>query len=137
MKILQIRRYELHATYSEAEVFNESGEKLFSYKILELPWRNNQRSVSCIPEGEYIVVKMKPTEKRPYVYFWIKDVPGRSGILMHRGNFTRQIKGCQLTGENFIDLDKDGKPDISNTKGTLERLAEILPDKFILHIQAA
>lgn len=137
MRILQKRTYQLNATYSDAAVINESNEPVFNYKILELPWRDNKRRVSCIPEGEYVVVKMKPTEKRPYVYFWIKNVPGRDAILMHRGNYTRQILGCQLTGKSFIDMDKDGFPDISDTKETLQHLADILPDKFILKIEKA
>jgi hypothetical protein len=137
MRIIQLRTYKLNATYSNAFIVDGHGTNIFNYHILELPWRDNKRSVSCIPEGEYVVVKMKPTEKRPYVYFWIKDVKGRSGILMHRGNYTRQILGCQLPGEKFIDLDKDGMPDIANTTGTLQKMAEILPDKFILEIKPA
>ena len=137
MKIVQKRTYKPHATYSDSSVVDEQGRVVFDYHILELPWRENQRSISCIPEGEYVVVKMQPTEKRPFVYFWIKNVPGRSGILMHRGNFTRQIKGCQLPGEKFIDLDKDGLPDVANTSGTLAKLAELLPDKFVIEIKSA
>ncbi len=137
MKIIQRRTYQPHATYSDAAIHNDQGAVVFQYHILELPWKDNQRSISCIPEGVYDVIKMKPTEKRPFVYFWIQDVPTRSGILMHRGNYTRQIKGCQLPGEHFIDLDKDGKPDISNTKDTLQRLADLLPDKFQIEIKKA
>jgi hypothetical protein len=138
MHVIQRRTYTPHGTYSDAYVVDGLSQKfVFDYKILELPWKQNQRSISCIPEGTYDVVKEGPTEKRPYVYFRILNVPDRSGILMHRGNYTRQILGCQLPGEKFVDLNKDGMLDVTNTTGTLEKLADILPAKFKLMIQKA
>jgi hypothetical protein len=134
MRIEAQRTYKPHATYSDATVYNEKNEAVFSYKILELPWKENKRRISCIPEGEYVVMKMLPAPKRPYVYFYIKNVPNRDSILMHPGNFTSQILGCQLPGERFVDLNKDGLPDIANTTATLKKLADLLPDKFILKI---
>lgn len=138
MKIIQRRTYTPHGTYSEASVIDGlSNKSVFDYKILELPWNDNKRSISCIPEGEYTVTKEGPTDKRPYVYFRIQNVEERSGILMHRGNYLRQILGCQLPGDKFVDLDKDGKKDVTNTTGTLERLADIMPNKFQLIITKA
>lgn len=137
MRVEYKRTYTPHATYSEAQVIDGLSGSIFDYKVLELPWKDNKRSISCIPEGEYTVTKMQPTEKRPYVYFWVRNVPGRDGILWHPGNYTRQIKGCHLPGKAFKDLDKDGIPDVTETTATLKKLAEILPDKFQLIIKKA
>lgn len=139
MRVEMWRTYKPHATYSETKVIDEKNEVAFECKTLELPWRDNQRMISCIPPGpgetkEFLVIKMKPTAKRPYVYFQVMDVPGRSAILWHPGNYTSQILGCQLHGEEFVDLNKDGLADITNTTATLKILAALLPDKFKLTI---
>lgn len=137
MRVEYKRTYTPHATYSNAVVIDGLSGPIFDYKVLELPWRDNQRSISCIPEGEYTVKKEGPTEERPYVYFRVYGVPGRSGILWHPGNYTRQIRGCHLPGDRFLDLDKDGKLDVTNTTKTLAKLADMLPDKFQLIIKKA
>lgn len=134
MKIETHRWYRNDATYSNGYVKDE-GRTIFEFKILELPWRNNQRKISCIPEGDYIVHKEGPTEKRDYVYFRVHGVPGRDGILWHPGSYTRQILGCFLPGEQLIDMDKDGILDITSTKKTLRTLTDLMPDTFTLTIR--
>lgn len=77
----------------------------FFCKTLELPWRNNQRSISCIPSGEYYV-KIRQSPKYGSVY-WVTDVPNRSWILIHAGNvagdvskgFRTHVNGCILLGK--------------------------------------
>lgn len=134
MEIEIQRTYSEKATYGELSVIDDHNI-IFECKTLELPWKDNQRMISCIPEGEYMVWKMKPTAKRKYEYFWVKDVPGRDSILFHPGNYTSQILGCILPGESHTDLNKDGIKDITNTTATLKILTSILPDKFKLTIK--
>lgn len=137
MEIEIQRTYKEKATYGDAKVIdNEKHETVLEFHTLELPNLGNQRRISCIPEGTYIVQKMTPTNKRPYEYFHVMDVPGRDAILFHPGNYTRQILGCILPGEAFTDLDKDGIADITNTTATLKMLTAILPDKFKLTIKS-
>jgi hypothetical protein len=137
MEIEIQRTYKEKATYGDAKVIdNEKHETVFDFHTLELPNLDNQRRVSCIPEGTYIVQKMLPTNKRPYDYFHVMDVPGRDAILFHPGNYTRKILGCILPGEAFTDLDKDGIADITNTTATLKMLTAIMPDKFKLTIKS-
>lgn len=60
---------------------------------IELPWRDNRRNVSCIPEGIY------PLACR-YSQRWgwhleVQDVPGRDLILFHPANDARkELRGC-------------------------------------------
>ena len=136
MKIETHRWYREDATYSNGYVKDE-GKSIFEFKILELPWKDNQRRISCIPEGDYIVHKEGPTAKRDYVYFRVQDVPGRDGILWHPGSYTRQILGCFLPGEQLIDMDKDGILDITATKKTLRTLTDLMPQTFTLSIRKA
>lgn len=134
---LEIQRtYKEKATYGEGRVIdNEKHETIFEFRTLELPWKNNERKVSCIPEGEYLVHKIQPNGKRQYEYFHVQNVPGRDSILFHPGNYTRQILGCILPGENHVDLDKDGIIDITNTTTTLKMLTAMMPAKFKLTIK--
>ncbi|MET0109127.1 MAG: DUF5675 family protein [Candidatus Thiodiazotropha sp.] len=54
----------------------------------ELPWRDNTRSKSCIPSGVYRVRYLAKSASGKYrdVYH-VEEVAGRSGILIHAGNF--------------------------------------------------
>jgi hypothetical protein len=72
----------------------------FIAHTLELPWKDNQKSVSCIPEGKYScrVRLARESATRDYVHLLVKDVPNRSYILFHRGNYPSDSRGCILTG---------------------------------------
>ena len=75
---------------------------------LELTWKDNQKSVSCIPKGVYEARKRGGDESGKYKYQHIEilDVPDRSLILIHVGNFPKNTKGCVLLGTtrafNFV-----------------------------------
>lgn len=62
-------------------------------KSIELPWRNNERGQSCIPEGRY-ELKLRYTDRFGRHYL-LKDVPGRQLILMHPFNHAlKESRGC-------------------------------------------
>ena len=68
---------------------------------LELPYRDNQRSISCIPAGEYKVRLRLARESatRDYLHLLVQDVPNRTYILFHRGNTAKDTRGCILVGQ--------------------------------------
>ena len=60
---------------------------------IELPWKFNQRNVSCIPEGEYFISKRY--SKKFKWHLVLLDVPQRSFILFHSANDAmRELNGC-------------------------------------------
>ena len=67
---------------------------------LELPYLDNQRSISCIPEGHYEVRMRYPRESatRDYMHLLVKDVTDRDYILFHIGNSAKDTRGCILVG---------------------------------------
>lgn len=77
----------------------------WSCHTLELPWRENRRTLSCIPAGRYdLVAHTSPRFGRTY---WVRNVPDRSEILIHAGNlagdkklgYRTDVEGCILLGE--------------------------------------
>ena len=62
-------------------------------KTLELPWLNNQNSISCIPEGTYIVDR-DTTGSQQWYRFRNKEVAPRSNIEVHPANYLTQLQGC-------------------------------------------
>jgi hypothetical protein len=102
-------------------------------KVLELPWKDNKRAISCIPEGIYRTIKQPPKESRPYKYFRLPNVPGRSGILIHRGTNPLHSKGCLLVGGRFKDIDTDF-PTLGESADKLTWMTENLPEEFELLI---
>lgn len=99
---------------------------------LELPDLENKQNVSCIPHGTYECVKYHSNTHGQCIA--IKNVIGRTNVRIHSGNFTRQILGCVLVGESLIDIDDDGVIDVSNSRRTLKKLLNVLPDNFQLEI---
>ena len=69
---------------------------------LELPYVNNERSISCIPAGRYKVRLRTARESatRDYLHLLVQDVPDRDWILFHRGNTTKDTRGCVLVGQS-------------------------------------
>lgn len=67
--------------------------------------RDNAKSLSCIPTGQYIchrVISPKFGDT-----FEVTDVQGRSHILFHKGNRDHDSSGCILVGEEFGFLGND------------------------------
>ena len=60
---------------------------------IELPWKDNKRNISCIPEGQY-EIKTR-FSKRFQHHLIVKDVKGRSFILFHPANdANKELMGC-------------------------------------------
>ncbi len=68
-------------------------------------------------------------------HFHVTNVPGRSYILIHPGNYHTQILGCILPGKSLVDIDGDGYRDVTSSKATLNKLLELAPDGFKLVIE--
>ena len=65
---------------------------LICYSI-ELPWLKNQKRVSCVPEGEYIL--QQRFSKKFGWHLHLVNVPGRDLILIHPANDAKkELLGC-------------------------------------------
>ncbi|HAP95177.1 DUF5675 family protein [Epilithonimonas hominis] len=98
MKLELIRQYFPDGTNGEL-FFN--GKKICN--TIELPWKENQNRVSCIPEGIYRVRKrFSPKFKWHLEIFKVRN---RDFILFHpANNALKELNGCiapvsEITGE--------------------------------------
>lgn len=111
-------------TFGRLTVCKRDGEEFMCFDTLELPWRDNLRQISCIPEGSYRC-SFGPTGKGRL--YRVENVPGRDGILFHAGNWAGDhgMKmrcnsfGCILIGDGRGDV--IDQPGIFNTREALDR----------------
>lgn len=62
---------------------------------LELPWKDNKRKESCIPEGTYKLIYLpNGSPKFQYPCFLLEGVTGRTGIMIHIINEPKDTLGC-------------------------------------------
>ena len=101
---------------------------------LELPWKDNEKRVSCIPKGVY-EVKKRHTEESKYKYehLHILDVENRELILMHVGNYPKNSKGCILLGNtralNFVGESRKAFYKLMYDLGSFEKIELIIKNR--------
>lgn len=107
---------------------------------LELPWHDNQPQISCIPTGIYEVALRK--SPRFGITYHVKQVPDRSYILIHSGNFAGDIsKGLKTNVEGCILLGMKrgtiaGQRAVLSSKVACRKFMNLMQGKeFILEIQ--
>lgn len=80
-----------------------------SLTTMELPWRENESMVSCVPAGEYqLIPYASPTHGQtwrlhnPNLGVWgLSDAPptpARTEVEIHTGNFASDSEACILVG---------------------------------------
>jgi len=112
-----------------------SSDGKFNCRTLELPWKLNQPFISCIPRGIY-KVEWTRSFKFPLGSYEIKNVPNRSGVRIHAGNFFFNVDGCILLGETYGDINHDAWADILNSRATVKKMEDFLQRKpFTLEIR--
>lgn len=120
MKLLLTRTFQGTNTLGQLDVINNNGSPIETYFTLELPWKENQRRISCIPVGTYKIKKHNSPKFGKC--FWVLDVPNRSEILIHPANYTRQLLGCIAVGMDHKDINNDGELDIVSSRKAVGEL---------------
>jgi len=118
---------------------------MFVCRMMELPWRDNAPDISCIPEGEYDVRYLERSASGHFRdCYHIMDVPDRSGVLIHKGNwagatdhdYRTDSHGCALTATRFGIL--AGQIAGLASRGAMTHLHEITGRRdFRLRVQNA
>ncbi len=88
-----------------------------TWDFVELPWKNNEQGLSCVPAGEYTarIVHSKHFGRPVYL---LEGVPDRDAIEIHPANwggdielgYHSDLKGCAAPGtERGILVTPEGK----------------------------
>lgn len=120
MKALLTRTFQGTNTLGQLDIIDGNRSVIDTLFTLELPWKNNERRVSCIPIGTYRL-KLHTSPKFGQCY-WVKDVPNRDAILIHPANYTRQLLGCIAVGLDHKDIDKDGELDLTSSRKAMDQI---------------
>jgi hypothetical protein len=108
--------------FPEEGSFGQFYSNLFDRDIysLELPWRDNQRLISCIPPGVYPMTR--GISSRLGLIYSVHDVPNRTSIEMHSGDFIWNTHGCILCAFSQADINSDGWLDNYKSKPAMKFL---------------
>jgi len=91
---------------------------------IELPWLGNQKRISCIPEGEYIIQKRFSSKFKWHLH--LMNVPGRDLILIHPANDAKkELLGCIAPVTKHTGIGKG-----SNSRKPLEKLKTLVYTVF-------
>ena len=132
MKVIIAREYGKMQTLGRLVVF-DGKEIVLKVLTLELPDLGNQHNISCIPEGSYEVHRIYSPKFGNC--FHVQDVPDRTAILIHKGNYNKDTRGCILVGMNHIDIDGDGLKDVSDSTIAMNKLLNTITDNvFELYV---
>ncbi|MBI4348369.1 MAG: hypothetical protein HY553_16120 [Elusimicrobia bacterium] len=138
MRTVRIKRQECseHGTFGVL-----TADTGFSCVTGELPDKNNQQSISCIPKGTY-TVKWGVSPKYGPCYH-VQNVPGRSHVLIHPANlmgdkqkgYVAQLEGCIALGKSKETFSpgsiptlpmKQPQKGVSASKQTVENFVKLL-----------
>lgn len=103
------------------------GRSMLVLATVELPWRDNEQQISCIPAGKYDVTYTHSPAKHRKLYR-VLNVENRDGILIHAGNwagdvdkgFKSNVQGCILVGMDMVKL--DGQDAVDKSQAALKLL---------------
>ena len=124
-------------TVTLGELTMQDGDSVELLKTIELPWKDNRATLSCIPEGTYEVYWAYSPSKKIFTYR-VLNVKGRDGVLFHVANYTRQLKGCIAPCLSHADIDKDGTIDGVSSGAALAKFEKFFKkERFELIIQKA
>ena len=134
MKVIITRNKESQGvTTGKVQLFDDAGILLLKCVSLELANKNNQRQISCIPKGSYFCKKTYSKKFKNCIS--VMNVPGRSAILMHVGNFKKDTLGCILLGNQININIHSSEPWISGSRITMNEFLMLVDKNFELIIK--
>jgi hypothetical protein len=97
-------------------------------RTIEPPWKNNERNKSRIRAGcyDYELLPRSYSGKYRNCYL-LRDVRGRSEIMIHNGNLVDHTRGCIIVGERLGWL--GGRRAVLNSKSAIAELNRVAPTR--------
>ena len=117
-------------TFSIGTLYSEPVKQ---WDFIELPWRQNQTGISCVPAGTYNAKLVDSQHFQRKVYLF-ENVPGRSAVEMHPANWAGDVslgyhsdlRGCCAPGRHRGAIPPPGQskaqPCVLESKVALDEL---------------
>ena len=131
--ILERNKSTLHSTTGKLLLVDNKNNLILQLQTLERPWIFNERKVSCIPTGKYLVKRHVSPKFGQCLK--VQDVKGRSDILIHSGNVVNDTLGCILVGLFAGSADDSDTSMIYNSRTAMAVLLALIDKEVILHIR--
>lgn len=124
---------QLYRTYRQNYTKGELVTPFGNFFTIERPYLNNKPMVSSINEGRYKVTKSHfySGKHKGKKAFRLHNVKGRSGILIHIGNYAKDVVGCIAPGMRF----DDSMEMVLDSTIAFDVLWKYLPSTFYLTIK--
>lgn len=123
----------IRTLYSEKATFGVLIDENYNFvcHMLELPWLENEKNVSCIPVGKYHCEIMPNSGGFKYA---VHNVPGRTLIRIHVANEPNELLGCLAPGIMFVGSTPNYQY-IAKSKIALTEIYERAGNNFMLCIK--
>ena len=130
--VLERNKSTLHSVTGKLLLLDNKNNLILQLQTLERPWVFNERKISCIPSGTYLVKRhISPKFGQ---CFKIQDVKGRSGILIHSGNVVKDTLGCVLVGLTSGTVDDTDTPMVCSSRKAMAVLLALIDKEIVLQI---
>lgn len=117
-----------HKSDDNTQILGDLSTTGFQCKSLERSYKNNQPNISAIPSGTYLCQWKFKFNSLAY-HYQVMNVPNRSGIFIHAGNYFFDSAGCILLGTGYANLNSDKEVDIINSKITIKQFETLMNKK--------
>jgi len=94
------------------------------FTTLELPFKNNERNISCILGGYYIIEPRRSDKFGEHLI--VNNVLNRDLILFHAGNTPSNTEGCILIGNRFANINADPEFEVVDSRNAMKKLTAII-----------
>lgn len=125
--------YTTFGTLGEFSLSDGSGLLQSGYTV-ELPWVQNKKNESCIPEGVYTAELHTSPRFGPTIH--VLGVPDRTEILVHPANSMTDLNGCIGVGNDYGWWQKREELAVwDSTKTLTKMLSNISEDEITINIK--
>ena len=130
--VLERNKSTLHSVTGKLLLLDNKNNLILRLQTLERPWVFNERKISCIPTGTYLVKRhISPKFGQ---CFKIQDVKGRSDILIHSGNVVNDTLGCVLVGLTSGTVDDSDTAMVYSSRKAMAVLLALIDKEIVLQI---
>ena len=91
---------------------------------IELPWVDNRKMESCIPEDSY---KLEARYSKKFGnHLFVKNLPNRQLILLHSANYAKkELRGCIAPVSELVGIGRG-----SNSRAAMQKVLSLCHQAF-------